>query len=323
MSNKRRKKKQLLWIFSIFAYFLLINIVSAQESVLPSWNDTAARREIIQLIAKIEDTTGPGYLPPKNRVAVFDIDGTLWPERPTSIAGAFYVDRFDDHFQKIKVHFNFKRGDDRRLSKAHAARDNWAGEAETIDHYKDDVRHWLSTTTHPSLKMHYDKLVYIPMYQLIAFLKSKGFHVYLVTAAESDFMKAASEELFGVSPAQVIGTQMFSKLTENQGELAVSRTHIPRFINSRSNKVLAINEAIGKRPIVAFGNSEGDKEMLRWVASGGGSRSFLIKHDDRDREFEYDDEIFKGKDDAGGQRVEGGITVVSMKRDWKQVFQWQ
>ena len=325
MQPGKRKKKLLKWITPILAQLLLMEIAWAEDPDLSSWNDSVARKEVVQLIARIEDTSNPAYLQPQDRVAVFDIDGTLWPERPTSIAGAFYIDRIKDHFQKFRNRDIFQHGDDTHSSNGREVPKDGGVDVDSMESYKRVVRDWLSSALHPSLKVQYSKLVYAPMHQLIAFLKSKGFKVYLVTAAESDFMKAASEDLFGVPPAQVIGTQMFSKLSEKKDGIAISRTHIPRFINSRSNKVLAINDAIGKRPIIAFGNSEGDREMLRWVASGGKwNRSFLIKHDDRDRdrEFEYGDEIFR-EDSSEHQRTESGLTIVSIKKDWKQVFQWQ
>jgi phosphoserine phosphatase len=322
--SAKRQNGSLRWITPVLAQFLLMDIALAQGANLSSWNDSVARKEVVRMIAKIEDTNNPAYLPPQDRVAVFDIDGTLWPERPTSIAGAFYIDRIKEHFHKFSNLGNFKHDDDRDRSKGGGLVNDRGFDVDSVEDYKRDVRDWLSTALHPSLKVQYNKLVYTPMHQLIAFLQSNGFKVYLITAAESDFMKAASEELFGVPPAQVIGTQMFSKLSKKEEGISITKTHIPRFINSRSNKVIAINESIGTRPIIAFGNSEGDREMLRWVASGSRwNRSFLIKHDDRDREFKYDDEIFKEEGGSEHQRAEDRLIVVSIKKDWKRVFQWQ
>ena len=304
----------------------------ADTQPLPSWNDGAAKSAILDFIARVTNQGETDFVPPGERIATFDNDGTLWCEQPLQAQFFFMFDRVTElsaqdpamverqPFKAVLEHdYNTLFG----LGKQALFELAFATHAGMTDEDFDGVaRGWLATAKHPQFGRLFKECVYRPQVELLAYLRGNGFKTYIVSASGIDFMRACAEEVYGVPREQVIGSSV--KMRYDVKDNRVSLIKLPELnsFDDREAKSLNIGLHIGRRPLLAFGNSDGDVAMMRYAASGPGARlALLLHHDDAEREVAYDREfrvspLVEALEKAG----EYGITVVSMKRDWKAVF---
>ncbi len=299
---------------------------------LPSWNDGAAKQAIV---AFVRATTTPGlssYAPPAERVAVFDNDGTLWAEQPAYFQLLFALDRVKalaPQHPEWKTTQPFKaalEGDMKALAAAgekgllQLVMASHAG--NTPEEFQQIVKEWLATALHPRFKRPYTELVYQPMLELLAYLRANGFKTFIVSGGGIEFVRAWSEKVYGIPPEQVVGSSIETKYEVRNGTPTLVRLPKIDFIDDKAGKPVGINRHIGRRPIAAFGNSDGDFQMLEWTTAGPGARfGLLLHHDDAEREYAYDRKSHVGKLDRGlDEAAARGWVVVSIKRDWNRVF---
>lgn len=299
---------------------------------LPSWNNTAPRKAILSFVDRVTSKDSPDYVAPSERIAVFDNDGTLWSEQPVYFQILFVIDRVKvlaaDHPEwKTKEPFaSVLRGD----LKAVAA----AGEAGlaalmaathsgmTTEEFENLVTDWLATAKHPTTGKRFTEMVYQPMLELLAYLRANGFKTFIVSGGGIEFMRPWTEKVYGIPPEQVVGTTGGLKLEMRNGKLVLVKTAELVLYDDKEGKPIGIQRHIGRRPLAAFGNSDGDLQMLQWTTAGGGPRfALLVHHDDAKREWAYDRTSHVGKlDKAWDEARVKGWTVVSMKDDWQTIF---
>jgi phosphoglycolate phosphatase-like HAD superfamily hydrolase len=300
--------------------------------ILSSWYDTEPRQRIIDFVATVTDEAGEGYVAPAGRIAVFDNDGTLWAERPAYFQLLFAVDRLRE---MAPEHPEWA---DKPEVQALLAGDMAAAAAggmklleqvlavthadTTTDEFAGLVAAWVAAARHPTTGAAYTEMVYQPMLELLDYLRANGFATYIVSAGGVEFMRVFAEEVYGIPPQQVIGSSIKTELQTSEAGPVLMRLPAIDFIDDGAGKPVAINHFIGRRPILAFGNSDGDHEMLQWTAAGDGPRLMgLVHHTDVEREWAYDrDAVIGGLDEALDEAYARDWVVVSMKRDWRAVF---
>lgn len=305
---------------------------SAWADSLPSWNDGAAKAAIVDFVARVTAEGGPDFVPAPERIATFDNDGTLWSEQPLYFQFAFMLDRVKalarEHpeWQSEEPFRSVLAGDIKAALASGEAGLVKLGMAThagmTTDEFDKIVADWLATARHPKLKRPYTELVYQPMLELLAYLRENGFKIYIVSGGGIEFMRSFSEKVYGVPPEQVIGSSIKTKFELRDGKPAILRLAEIDFIDDGPGKPVGIQKFIGRRPIAAFGNSDGDQQMLQWTAAGDGPRfALIVHHTDADREWAYDRKSAIGKLDKALDEAQGrGWTVVSMKDDWKTIY---
>jgi len=299
---------------------------------LALWNEGAAKAAIQRLVSNVSTQGSPGYLPAAERIAVFDNDGTLWCEQPVYIQLQFALDRVralgSQHPEwRTQEPFNhllagdtkaFMAGGEHALAAVVAA--SHAG--LTTDEFMAVVRDWLRTARHPKTGRPYTSMIYQPMLELLDYLRANGFKTYIVSGGGVEFMRAFADSVYGIPPEQVIGSQGKLRFELRDGKPVLRKLPEVQFVDDGPGKPVAIQTLIGRRPVAAFGNSDGDQQMLEWTWAGPGARlAMLIHHTDAEREWAYDraspvGRLDKALDEAGP----AGWTVVDMKADWKQVF---
>jgi phosphoglycolate phosphatase-like HAD superfamily hydrolase len=299
---------------------------------LPSWNDTAPKQAIIEFVGKTTTAGSPGFVPLPQRIATFDNDGCLWSEQPMYFQ-AFYI--FDRIRQLAPQHPEWKdkepfasvlKGDVKAAlaggEKALLEMAMATHAGVTTEEFEKIVTDWITTAKHPKTGKLHTEMVYQPMLELLAYLRANGFKTFIVSGGGIDFMRPWAERVYGIPPEQVIGSSIKAKYELRDGKPAIVKLPELNFIDDKGGKPVGIHQHIGRRPIFAAGNSDGDFEMLEWTTSGQGARfGLLIHHTDAEREFAYDRESHIGKLARGldeGPKL--GWTVVSMKDDWKTVF---
>jgi len=299
---------------------------------LPSWNEGSAKRAIVDFVARATDESGQDFVPPAQRIAVFDNDGTLWSEQPLYFQFIFMIDRVKalapEHpeWQTEEPFHSVLAGDMKGAlasGEAGLVKMGMATHAGmTTDEFDKIVTDWLATARHPKSKRPYTEMVYQPMLELLAYLRANGFKTYIVSGGGIEFMRTFSEKVYGVPPEQVIGSSIKTKFELRDGKPVITRLPEIDFIDDGPGKPVGIQKFIGRRPLAAFGNSDGDLQMLQWTAAGAGPRFVLIvHHTDAEREWAYDRKSPIGKlDKALGEAKERGWTVVSMKDDWKTIY---
>jgi len=299
---------------------------------LPSWNDTATRKAIVEFVQAVTDPAGGSFVQPEERIATFDNDGTLWVEQPMYTQLAFAVERVKalapDHPEwRTRQPFKAVLDDDTRTLAA-------AGEEGLVEllmashagmstaGFERIVADWLARARHPRFERAYTKLVYQPQLELLAYLRANGFKTFIVSGGGVEFMRVWTEAVYGVPPEQVVGSTIKTRFEMRDGKPVLMRLAQIDSIVDKSEKPVGINKFIGRRPILAFGNSDGDLEMLQWTTTGGGRRlGLIVHHDDAEREYAYDRKSTIGRlDQALEQAGAAGWIVVSMKNDWKTVF---
>lgn len=299
---------------------------------LASWADGPAKKTILAFVTDVTKPGGPRLVPAADRIAVFDNDGTLWAEQPMYVQLAFALDRVKalapQHPEwKAKQPFQAVLAGDLKAVSASGEKGlldlvvaTHAG--MTTSEFTVIASDWLATTRHPRFGRPHTDLVYKPMLELLAYLRAHGFKTYIVSGGGVEMIRVFSERVYGVPPEQVIGSTIATEYRPARGAPALVRLPKVDFIDDKAGKPVAIGKFIGRRPILAFGNSDGDFQMLEWTTSGPGPRlGLLVRHDDARREFAYDRQSPFGRlDKALDEAPKRGWTVVSMKADWKKVF---
>jgi phosphoserine phosphatase len=314
--------------------FVSLSIARAADP-LPSWNDGPAKQSIIAFIEKITTPGSPDFVPVPERIATFDNDGTLWCEKPLPVQLFFVMDRVKTlapshpEWQTNEPFASILKGD---LKGAMAG-----GEPAiyklvmathtgmTTDEFEKIVQDWIATAKHPKTGKLYTQMGYQPMLEVLTYLRANGFKNFIVSGGGIEFMRPWAEKVYGIPPEQVVGSSMKTQFELRDGGPVLMRLPELNFNDDKAGKPVAINQHIGRRPIMAFGNSDGDLQMLQYTGAGSGARFCLyVHHDDAEREYAYDRKdalakLDKGLDEAAAK----GWTVVSMKNDWKQIFPFE
>src|SRR3954452_25588443 len=300
---------------------------------LPSWNDGATKQSITHFVSRVTTQDGPDFVPPAERMATFDNDGCLWIEQPMYVQLAFILDRVRTMAPQNpgwKTTQPFKAVLDGDIKALAASGEKGLMEmvavthaGMTADEFTRIVSVWLETARDHRFKRPYTELVYQPMLELLAYLRANGFKTFIVSGGGIEFMRPWAEKTYGIPPEQVVGSSAVTKYQMRPNDRPVLlRERKVEFVDDKDGKPEGINRFIGRRPVFAFGNSDGDKEMLEWTAAGSGARFMgLVHHTDAVREWAYDRNSPVGRlDKAWDEAVRRGWTVVDMKRDWKKVF---
>jgi len=299
---------------------------------LPSWNDTAPKQALVAFVERVTKAGSPDFVPPAERVATFDNDGTLWAEQPIYFQFQFAIERVKalapQHPEwKTTEPFNQVLEGDREAFLAGGAKSVTAVLAAaqsgmTTDEFGTIVKDWLGTARHPKTGRPYTDMVYRPMLEVLTYLRANGFKTFIVSGGAVDFMRAFAESVYGVPPEQVVGTQGKLHYEMRDGKPVLVKLPEVLFLDDKEGKPAGIQSFIGRRPIAAFGNSDGDLQMLESTTAAPGPRLVLIvHHDDAAREWAYDRASRIGKlDQALDEAAVKGWTVVSMKADWKRIF---
>ena len=307
----------------------------AQNDPLPSWNEGAAKRALIDFVARTTTAGGREFVPVPERIATFDNDGTLWCEQPIYVQVAFAIDRVKaqaaQHPEwKDQEPFKFVLADDigglaamgeKGMVQIIAATHS----GMTVTNFERTVVDWLATARHPRFKRPYTDLVYQPMLELMALLRAKEFKTFIVSGGGIDFMRPWTEKIYGIPPEQVVGSSGVVKYDFNGGKPLLLKEPKVDFVDDGPGKPVGIYRFIGRRPVLAFGNSDGDQQMLEYTAGGEGARFMgLVHHTDAVREYAYDRQSPIGRlDKAWDEAVKRGWTVVDMKADWKVIFPFE
>jgi phosphoglycolate phosphatase-like HAD superfamily hydrolase len=328
---KTRQKQFALAVAFLSALTLTATVARAADP-LPSWNDGPAKQSIITFVEKVTKPSSPDFVPIPERIAVFDNDGTLWSEQPMYFQLFFVFDRIkalaSQHPEwKDKEPFaSVLKGDvksalaggERALMEMVMATHT----GMTTEEFDKTVKDWIATAKHPKTGRLYTEMVYQPMLEVLAYLRANGFKTFIVSGGGIEFMRAWAEKVYGIPPEQIVGSSVKTKFELRDGKPVLVRLPELNFNDDKGGKPVGINEHIGRRPIAAFGNSDGDLQMLQWTAAGPGARFCLyVHHTDAAREWAYDrvspvGALDKGLDEANAK----GWTVVSTKDDWKTVF---
>jgi phosphoglycolate phosphatase-like HAD superfamily hydrolase len=313
------------------AVALLCAVARAQDA-LPSWNDGPAKHSILRFVADVVNPHGSGFVPPAERVATFDNDGTLWVEQPLYTEFAFSLARVKALAPKHpewrqKQPFQAILAGDMKTFAASGEKGFFdtllaTHAGMTPDELHSTVLGWLATARHPRFQLPYTECVYQPMLELLAYLRANNFKTYIVSGGTDEFMRPWTERVYGIPPERVVGTAIKAQFEMRAGIPALLTLPALDFLDDGAGKPVGIQRAIGRKPIAAFGNSDGDLQMLRWTASGTGNRlMLLVHHTDADREYEYDRKSSIGKlDKALDEATAEHWVVVDMKRDWKVIF---
>jgi hypothetical protein len=332
-----RLRLSLLLIFALFAFALPgLGAAWAQSAdPLPSWNDTASKKAIISFVEQATREGSPEFVPAADRVATFDNDGTLWPEQPMYVQLAFALDRVKQlaplhpEWNTTEPFASLLKGD---LKTALAGGERGLIEIVMVTHagmtteeFAAIVKDWLSKARHPRFNRPYTELVYQPMLEVLAYMRANGFKTFIVSGGGIEFMRPWAQQVYGVPPEQVIGSSIRTKFTMRDGRPTLFRLPEVNFIDDKAGKPVGINEYIGRRPIAAFGNSDGDLEMLQWTTMRDGARfGLIVHHTDAEREYAYDRKSAFGRLDAALDAAAlNKWTVVDMKNDWKRIFPFE
>lgn len=307
-------------------------VAPATGGTLPSWNDTAARRAVVAFVEAATTAGSPGFIAPADRIAVFDNDGTLWAEQPMYFQLAFAIDRVAElapqhpEWKSNEPFASLLRGDIASALKGgeravlEIVMTTHAG--LTTDEFAQIAGDWLATARHPKTGRLYSEMVYQPMLELLAYLRANGFKTFIVSGGGVEFVRAFAERVYGVPPEQVVGSSIRTEFELRDGVPTLVRLPEIDFIDDKAGKPVGIHRHIGRRPVMAFGNSDGDLQMLQWTTAGPGPRfALIVRHTDGEREWAYDRESHVGKlDQALDEALRRGWTIVDMKTDWNRVF---
>ncbi|MFF0923182.1 HAD family hydrolase [Rhizobium leguminosarum] len=320
-------------VLAVTAVLLFVGSAYAQSDPLPSWNDTAPKAAIIAFVEKVTKENTPDFVPEPERIAVFDNDGTLWTEHPMYVQLAFALDRvrtMAPEHPEWKDTQPFKAALEGDMKALAASGEKGLVELIMATHagmtssdFQKIVTDWLASARDPTFKRPYTELVYQPMVELLAYLRANGFKTFIVSGGGIEFMRPWAEKVYGVPPEQVIGSSIKTEFRMQDDTPTLYRLPEVNFIDDKAGKPVGINQQIGRRPIAAFGNSDGDLQMLQWTTMAGAPARLgvLIHHTDAEREYAYDRDTEVGRlDKALDAAAIAGWTVVDMKADWKQVF---
>jgi phosphoserine phosphatase len=321
-------------LFPVLAALVALSCatLAPAQDPLPSWNAGASRDAVVDFVARVTTPGSPDFVPAEERIAVFDNAGTLWSEQPLYFQLAFAIDRVKalapEHpewkttqpFQGVlegdmkAVVASGEHGIVELVMASHAGM--------TTEEFEGIVREWITTARHPRFERPYSELVFQPMLEVLAYLRENGFQTWIVSGGGVEFMRVFAEEVYGIPPQQVVGSSIVTEFALRDGAPVLVRQPKLDFIDDKAGKPIGIHKFIGRRSIAAFGNSDGDIQMLQWTTIGRKpSLGVLVHHTDAEREWAYDRESSIGRLDAAlDEAGERGWTVVDMERDWKAVF---
>ncbi|MGH7216681.1 MAG: HAD family hydrolase [Nitrospiraceae bacterium] len=310
-------------------------VVFASDGPLPSWNDSLVKIAMTDFVTRVTTKGGPDFVPPAERIAVFDNDGTLWAEQPIYFQLQFALDRVKalaqqhpewKETQPFKALLEgdkkaFAAGGEKAILEVMAV----SHSGMTTEEFEGIVKDWFATAKHPRFTRPYNEVVYQPMLELLDYLRANGFKTFIVSGGGVEFMRAWVEKVYGIPPEQVVGSMGKQKFELRGDKPVIVKLPAVDFVDDKEGKPIGIQKFIGRRPILAFGNSDGDLQMLQWTAAGGGPRFMgLIHHTDAEREWAYDRTSHIGKlDKALDEANAKGWTVVDMKQDWERVFPFE
>jgi phosphoglycolate phosphatase-like HAD superfamily hydrolase len=309
-------------------------VATAPADPLPSWNDGEPKRAIVAFVARVTDEGGADFVRPPERIAVFDNDGTLWVEQPMYVQLAFTLDRVRElapqrpEWSEREPFKSVLGGDlNAALADEHRVLEMLAAThfGNTSEEFAGAVERWIGSAKHPRFGRPYTQLVYEPMLELLAYLRANGFKTYIVSGGGVEFMRPWVEAAYGIPPEQVVGSRGKLEYQVRDGVPVIARLADVDLVDDKAGKPVGIQEIIGRRPIAAFGNSDGDFEMLEWTTAGKGARfGLIVHHTDADREWAYDrgspvGALARALDAAPAR----GWVVVDMKKDWKVVFPFE
>ena len=309
--------------------------VNSRQDPLPSWNEGKTKSAIIAFVNQVTDKSSTNFIPEKDRIATFDNDGNLWSEQPAYFQLFFAIDRVKamaDQHPEWKNEQPFKAVLDNNMEEL--AKQGEHGllklvmathAGNTTEEFKTDVQKWIQTAKHPQKNVTYDKLVYQPMLELLQYLRANDFKTYVVSGGGVDFMRAFVTEIYGIPEEQIIGSRIKTAFDYNDGNPVIKRLPELDFIDDKEGKPLAIQKIIGKKPVFASGNSDGDLQMMQWTASNN-HKSFMLylHHTDAEREWAYDRDSHIGRLDKGlDQALNDGWTVIDMKNDWMLIYPFE
>ena len=317
-------------ILAVAALVALPGVVHADP--LPSWNDGGTKAAIVEFVESVTDAGADTYVTPADRIAVFDNDGTLWAEQPIYFQFLFALDRLkemaatDPSILTSDV-LKAAAGGDMKAVAASGAEGileivSVTHSGMSTDDFKSEVAAWLETARHPATGMVYDRMIYQPMLELLSYLRDEGFRTFIVSGGGIDFIRVFSEEAYNIPPEQVVGTAGNARYEVTDGTPVIMKDPGVFFLDDKAGKPVAIESRLGKRPILAVGNSDGDFEMLEWTTAGGGARlGLIVHHTDAEREFAYDRESAAGKLARGLDEADArGWLLVDMKDDWARIW---
>ncbi|MGB8801296.1 MAG: HAD family hydrolase [Candidatus Acidiferrales bacterium] len=317
------------------------HVTQALDDSLPSWNDGASKKMILSFVKDTTEKSSSKYVEPKDRVATFDQDGTLWTEHPLYGQAMFALDRLaklapqHPDWKETEPFKSVLSGDREAMSKF--SEKDWL-EIVAVTHagmgteeFLALVKPWITTAKAPRFDRLFTDLVYQPMLEVMRYLREKDFRVYIVTGGGQEFVRVYSDQVYGVPPEQVVGSSIVTRYDISSGKPVLLREPKPFFIDDGPGKAIGINMFIGKRPYAAFGNSNGDQQMLEWTQAGNGARlMMLVHHDDAEREYAYgpagglpDTHVGTFSDALMAEANKNGWTVISMKNDWKRIFPFE
>ena len=318
--------------------FLLLVVFAAPvrgADPLPSWNDVASKKAIIEFVTRVTKEGGPNFVPVSERIATFDNDGTLWCEHPMYVQLMYVVAqvkaRAADHPEwQNKEPYKAILADD--LTSAATGGEKalmdvmmTVHSGMTVEEYEQSVKAWLETARHPRFRRLYTELIYQPMVELLAYLRANGFKTFIVSGGGIEFMRPWMDKAYGIPPEQVVGSSIKLKFEMRDRKPTMMRLPQMDFIDDGPGKPEGIQKFIGRRPVMAFGNSDGDLQMLQWTTGAPGPRfGLIVHHTDAVREYAYDRNTTVGRlDKALDLAPRNGWTVVDMKTDWKIIFPFE
>jgi phosphoglycolate phosphatase-like HAD superfamily hydrolase len=325
-------KNQRALLAGVIAVLTFVALPAAAQDPLPSWNDTGPKKAIIAFVARVTKAGSPDFVPPSQRIATFDNDGTLWAEQPIYFQFEFAIDRIKlqaaahPEWKTQEPFASLIEGD---MQRALARGEQDVMDAITTTHagmttesFERIAREWVRTKRDARFKRPYITMVYQPMVELLNYMRANGFKTFIVSGGGVEFIRAFAEEAYGIPPDQVVGSSGRLKYQMRGDVPELLKLPAVDFVNDKDGKVVGIQKFIGRRPIAAFGNSDGDQQMLEWTAAGQGARlAVLIHHTDATREYAYDRDSRIGTlDKALDMAAAKKWTVVSMKDDWNAIF---
>ena len=305
---------------------------AAAADPMPSWNEGQAKRAVVDFVQRVAADGGADFVPVAERIAVFDNDGTLWMEKPMYAQLAFALDRVKalaPQHPEWKDKQPFKAALEGDLKAVAAGGEHALLElvmathaGMTTDAFAQVVQEWLAVAKHPRFNRLYTDLVYQPMLEVLAYLKANGFRNYIISGGGIEFMRPWTEKVYGIPPEQVVGSSIKTRFELREGKPVLMRLPEINFIDDKAGKPVGIHMHIGRRPIAAFGNSDGDLQMIQWTTAGSGARfGLIVHHTDAEREYAYDRQSAVGRLDKAFEAAKRqGWTIVDMKQDWKRIF---
>jgi phosphoglycolate phosphatase-like HAD superfamily hydrolase len=327
-------RRTMLFALAAFTAFPVVSTLAQTPATdpLPSWNDTATKKAVVTFVERVTKQGSPDLVPAAERIATFDNDGTLWAEQPIYFQAAFAFDRvkalapLHPEWKDKEPFASLLRSD---IKGALAGGEAAIFQIVTVTHsgmttveFEQIVRDWIATAKHPATGRLYTEMVYQPMLELLAYLRGNGFKTFIVSGGGIDFMRVFAERVYGIPPEQVVGSSGKLSFELRDGKPVLMKLPELDFVDDKAGKPVGIQMHIGRQPIAAFGNSDGDLQMLEWAKGGGGVRfALIVHHTDAEREWAYDRNSSIGRLDKALDAAQAmGWTVVDMKNDWNKIF---